>query len=494
MSEERTSDVKGAPAKSRQSTFSHFMLEAEGIVNAKEIFKQKLEYLDFSSSLARLELINKAKSMQNDEVHMLFKEEDNKSDIDSIRTLEQLHSDILLLERQVLVNSTILNQRIAMFRDCGYRFLKSYSTAQHNAKLGLQTVKEKSEFDRFFSILDVPKTFKNSYGVTISPEMLVLALGLVMRTMRAWDNVLTIDAMPGTGKTTFDFALTTTMLDIYKTFYQIDVPFSIEQNVFVAESREYCNKVISHAPKFSIFMFIEAGNQFNSKGTWEDDQQELVNTVERIRFHGLTMPLEWNTIEGLDKTMRDRRATLVVSMEERGKAIVRGFNRNPGKRGLTQNPRTKNAVAMTAMDASAILDADALKVLEVACYALPKDWQDKLDERKEQGTKYISAKKTAEKFYGEFLASLPENVVRITSEELAKYSIDKHYVLSIRKLSDMIAKSTGKPRNKVFINTSIADYNEGYIEVDEIIRSYVAHMKAQWSGAIQYEKERGESE
>ena len=324
------------------------MLESENIVLDKVDFKDMLKATNFQDAYAREQVIKQAKGMWNDEVYILYGEHDNQMIRMSLQDMERLDSDMRLLASSPATPDSIYIQRAKMFENACYYFVKVYSAAQHNARLGLQTTKELTEIDKLFTILDTSKVFKNSFGIPISPEMLTFALALVLRSKQQWDNVVMIDAMPGTGKTTFDYALTTTMIDLYNIFFKQKVDFDVDKHVIVSETREYCNNLISNLQNNSILMFIEAGNQFSSKKYYDDDQLELVNTVERIRFHGLTLVLEWNTIEGLDKTIRDRRATAVVSLEERGKAIVRGFNRNPAQRGLTKNPRTKNNVVISA--------------------------------------------------------------------------------------------------------------------------------------------------
>lgn len=475
----------------KKSSYGHFMLEAQKVVEIKEQFKVFLQNSDFAMGYDREQTIRLAKSMANDEVFMVFSTRNNARIRHQIGLLEGYNAQLLILERaDRYAGKAHLDALIRLFEDSAYKFLAAFSQAQFDARLGLQTVKEKSDIDKFFGVLDVPKTFKNSFGVTISPEMLMLSQGLVMRAMRNWDNVLMIDAMPGTGKTTFDYALATTMLDCFSIFYAIKVKFDTETNVIVTETREYCNKLVSSIDPRSILMFIEAGNQFSSKKFYDDDQYELVNTVERIRFHGLTMLLEWNTVEGLDKTIRDRRATLTCTIEERGKAVVRGFNRNPSGRGLTANPRTKGNVALTAGEANQILEEDALKVLTVPFYELPKDAQTALDDRKERASKYTTTKRLQERYYAEFLCGLPDNIVRITNEELEKYGVETHHVLSMRKLAMMISENIGLGKTtKILVNTDMADPNAGYIVMDDYMRSYVRHLKAEMVGAVQFQKE-----
>lgn len=475
---------------SKRSTFSHFIKEAENVVDSKTEFKLMLKEANFEHPYDRNQVIRHAKGMVNDEVYMLFSELDNRNVRLALQDLDRLNDDLTLLESNTSVSPLILRQRIRMFENAANYYLAMFSAAQHNAHLGLQTTKELSEIDKLFTILDVPKVFKNSFGITISAEMLVFAVGLVNRAMHKWDNVVMIDAMPGTGKTTFDYALTTTMIDVYKIFHNITIDFQIDKHVIVAESREYCNNLIGSLKQNSILMFIEAGNQFSSKKYYDDDQYELVNTVERIRFHGLTLNLEWNTIEGLDKTIRDRRATAVVSLEERSKAIVRGFNRNPAQRGLTKNPRTKDAVVISAEGATKVLEMDALKALTIPYYPLPTDVLTLLDARKELGKKLLSRKKQHELYYQQYLCTLPDNLIRITSENFMKWAISKHQALSMRKLAMHLGQAIGLGRTeRLFVNTDIGDPNVGYIELNEFMKSYITQLQAQQRGAAQYEKE-----
>jgi hypothetical protein len=481
---------------SKKSTFGHFMLEAENVIYAKEAFKDMVKHANLNNISDREQIIKHAKAMSKDEVYLLFSDSDNFKIGQAIIGMEKMHDDIIMLNALSNSQGIMLDQRIRIFENSAYHFLAVYSSAQHNAKLGLQTQKEYGEIEKLCTILNVrgyPLT--NSAGVKISPEMLLFAAGLVIRTVNRWDNVITIDAMPGTGKTTFDYALTTTMIDIYKMFYGINVEFSIDKHVIVTETREYCNDLISKLPRFSILMFIEAGNQFSSKKFYDDEQHELVNTVERIRFHGLTMNLEWNTIEGLDKTIRDRRATCVVSLEQRGKAIVRGFNLNPSGRGLTKNPKTKGRVAISAEAATGILELDALKAITIPIYELPEDTERLLNAKKDVGKKMQSRDKRAQQYYEQFLISLPDNIVRITSQQFEKYSLNVHQILGIQKLAKMISENIGLGRStKLFIGTSMSDANEGYIEVNQFIQGYIRQLKAQYTGRTQFELEKQEEQ
>ncbi len=466
------------------------MLESENIVLDKVDFKEMLKATDFKDDYAREQVIKQAKGMFNDEVYLLFSEYDNQNIKKSIANMEHIDSDMKLLESNINVSPMLFEQKAKMFENSAYYFVKVYSAAQHNARLGLQTTKDITDIDKLFTILDTGKVFKNSFGVSISPEMLVFALGLVLRAKQGWDNVIMIDAMPGTGKTTFDYALTTTMMDIYSLFFKQKIDFQIDKHVILTETREYCNNLISNLANNSILMFIEAGNQFSSKRYYDDDQYELVNTVERIRFHGLTLCLEWNTIEGLDKTIRDRRATAVVSLEERGKAIVRGFNRNPAQRGLTKNPRTKDAVVISAEGATKVLEMDALKAMVIPYYTLPADAQAQLDKRKELGKKLISKKKQNEQMYMEYLSELPDNTVRITSEHFYRWAVAKHRILSFKRLAVHIAEAIGLGRTeRLFVSSSMSDETTGYIEVNDFIRSYIQKLSAEKKGAEQYQKE-----
>lgn len=483
-----------AKMQSKKSTYSHFILETENIIHGKEEFKAMVKQSNLNNIFDREQIIRHAKGMAKDEVYILFSTKDNQRIANSISAMEQMNTDINLLQSNPNVDQIIIDNRIRLFENAAYNFIAMYSAAQHNSRLGLQTTKEYGEIEKLFTILNVKGTaFKNSFGVTISPEMLLFALGLVQRTIQKWDNVIIVDAMPGTGKTTFDYALATTMIDIYKIFYNMPIDFNENQHVIVNESRDYCNELISNLSRFSILMFIEAGNQFSSKKFYDDEQYELVNTVERIRFHGLTMLLEWNTQEGLDKTIRDRRATCTVSIEKRDKAYVRGYNLNPHGRGITKNPRTKDKVAISAEAANQILEVDALTAIAIPYYPLPDEIMAKLDARKEIGKKLNSREKKNKELYEEYLITLPDNVVRITSDDFYKYAVGKHHTLGIQRLAMLIADNIGLGKSKrLFHNTDMSDYNKGYIDINDFARSYIAQLKAQYAGKSTYDKEKEE--
>lgn len=489
-------NTKQVETQSKKSTYSHFMLETQNIIFGKEEFKAMVKQSNLNNLFDREQIIRHAKGMAKDEVFILFSSADNNRIANSIQTMEQLNDDIKMLMNNPNTQQILIDQRVRLFENAAYNFVAAYSSAQHNSKLGLQTVKEYGEIEKLFTVLNVKgTTFKNSFGVTISPEMLLFALGLVQRTIQKWDNVIIVDAMPGTGKTTFDYALTTTMIDIYRIFYNVPVDFNVNKHVLVNESRDFCNDLISNLARFSILMFIEAGNQFSSKKFYDDEQYELVNTVERIRFHGLTMLLEWNTQEGLDKTIRDRRATCTVSIEKRDKAYVRGYNLNPHARGITKNPRTKDKVAISAEAANQILEVDALTAIAIPYFPLPDDIMKQLDQRKETGKKLNTREKRNTELYEEYLITLPDNLVRITSEDFYKYAIKKHHALSIQKLAILISDNIGLGKTKrLYHNTSMIDVNEGYIEINDFARSYIAQLKAQYIGKAMYDSEKKEVE
>ena len=474
----------------KRATFSHFMREADDVVTAKDEYKQMLEHADYYDDDVRAVIIRHAQNMLNDEVHAIFSQSDTRAIRAAIASM-QIFDDKIRAAVAAHMNIKLVEQNVSIFQSMAGEFLLRYSAAQFNSHLGFQTKRDSSEFDRFFAAIDVPKVIKNTYGIPVSPEMVTLAMGLCARTTRKWDNIIMIEGMPGVGKTSFTWALGTTMYDIYRAFWGIDRKWEPDKNVLVTETREYCNRLVSDLPGFTFLDFMEAGNQFSSKRFFDDEQQELVNTVERIRYHGLTLALEWNTVEGLDKTVRDRRATIVCSLEERGKAYIRGFNRNPAHRGLTKNPRTKDDLALTAEMASAILEQDALRLLTVPYYELPADIMKQADDRKDAGNKYLSSRKKAEHYYESFLINLPDNIIRITSEQLHDYAIANHQVLSMAKLAQIISEAIGLgKRSRLFQQTDIADATVGYIQVDDIIRSYIKHLRAELQGAVQYKQER----
>lgn len=462
----------------KKASFSHFMKEAEIIVDDKMFLKDMIANFNFSVYNNREKVLSHCRNMLNDEVHMLFSGYRN----------ERLNN---IIAAMIQIQKMSTTQDVSeVFNEMALKYLKEYSSAQHEAKLGLHTSVTQTDTERLFSSFDVPKYLVNSFGITISPEMLTFAVACCARANKKWDNIIIVEAMPGSGKTTFGQALTTTMIDVYKTFYNITVPFDFNRNIIVTETREYCNELINTLARFSILDFIEAGNQFSNKKFFDDDQQDLVNTVERIRFHGLTLILEWNTVDGLDKTIRHRRATAVVSIEDRGKAIARGFNRNPVNRGLAGNI-SKNDVILSSQQATELLENDILKIYDIPIFPLPAEWEKQVDHRKETAGKVLSKKKLIEAQYIDFLTTIEDNQIRITPEEIKVWNVKHFKTILPRRLAQYIAKNTGAVSLKgIFTASDPTNAEIGIITLTEVIKSYIKHIKAVAIGTVKFEKEK----
>lgn len=464
----------------KKASFSHFMKEAEIIVDDKMFLKDMIANFNFSIYNNREKVLSHCRNMLNDEVHMLFSKYRNQR-------LNEIISAMIQIQKMSATQDVS-----EVFNEMALKYLKEYSSAQHESKLGLHTSVTQTDTERLFSSFDVPKYLINSFGITISPEMLTFAVACCARAVKKWDNIIMVEAMPGTGKTTFGQALLTTMIDVYRAFYNITVPFGFDKNIIVTETREFCNELIDKSPHYNILDFIEAGNQFSNKKFFDDDQQDLVNTVERIRFHGLTLILEWNTVDGLDKTIRHRRATAVVSIEERGKAIARGFNRNPTNRGLAGNI-SKNDVILSSQQATELLENDILKIYDIPIFPLPADWEKQVDNRKETAGKVLSKRKVVEAQYIEFLNTIDDNQIRITSEEIQKYNVKHFKTILPRRLALYIAKNIGSVSLRgIFEANDPSSPELGIINITEVIKSYIKHVKAITQGSQTYEKEKSD--
>lgn len=467
----------------KKSTYSQFQFEAERLIKMKESYEFRIVSSDFTEVGVRNEMIGYSKIMMS-ELHPLLTDEEVVDLGRKIATLEMQSEAMSTLD--VMPDTTydmgaVIAAKAREFQNKCNEFLVMYNKSLQIHRLGIQVVKEKSETEKLYNTLEITPVFKNGFGIPISPEMEILCRALSVRAMQKMDNVVIIEGKPGRGKSTFAFALATTIADMLKS------AFDVNYNFIFNETKEYCEEMIRKAPQFTPIVFDESGNQLNSKTFWDDAQVNFVNAINLIRFHGLSLIFCWADIHNIDKTVRDSRATLVVTINKRGRAIIRTFNENPHNRGLTSNSKWKHSVATNADQANKMLEFDRLKLLTVPFYEIPSSIWEPYEHRKETSNKITNLKNrdvtNADMLYREFLVKLVPNAVRIESWQLVKFAEEHNYYLSFKKLAQTIAKATGRQLNKVMVGTNPGDPTEGYIEIDPYINGYIERIRSQVRGA-----------
>ncbi|MDE1833855.1 MAG: hypothetical protein KGH64_00800 [Candidatus Micrarchaeota archaeon] len=493
MMAEPTSNETG-----KKATYNDFISQAELVVDKKEGLQKKILNLDGYSEYSRQDIIDHVALMKAD-VDYMFSEDEKYSLEETIRQM-QSHSDaISTLESfankaRIEGSGQMMSSEIRAFKAWSNKFVELWGKFLESKNLGLQTSESKGEIDGLYRAYNIKQWFSNSYGVLVSPQMEVFCRWLYCRAKANWDNVIIVEGIQGTGKSSFIYGAFTTLAEMLG--QKLDLQ-SYDKLLF-KEDREYCMKLIKKAPGTAQFWYDEAGNQFNKGAFYVKDQRDLVNDVNLNRDSRFTSWLAWGDAKLLDSDLRNFRALGVVSIKERGAAVFRQFNMNPSAaKGMTENPKIKSKVITSQAEAHQILEHDLLTRLVIPFYDPSVNKNDKnfkaYLERK-AGAKRLEvsifdskSNKRADDFYRDFLVSLDPSFLApgsiINNELLSRYAQSLGQYMSMSALATRLARATGTTTNKVLMRDNPADLSSGKITLDRILIGYIERLKAQSQGS-----------
>lgn len=488
--EEQQQRTQVKDGEGKKSTYSHFIREAERLISLKEGFERALLEgdEDRSRTLDRAKILMAELGVEPNGVltGAEFMQLDGK-----IRTMEYLSREMHMLETDTTLEARTKEPKLAddarLFNSKAHEFIGLWNGALYAHGLSLQFKKEKDPVEKLYASLEVSQqmAFRNRFGVLISPQMEIFCRALYVRGINMWDNPIPVEGVPGRGKTTFAYAAATTLSGMYS------MPYDPYYNIFVREDRETCRQVISKAAPHTVFEFLEAGNQFRAKTWWNEEQLDLTAVVDINRQHGYTFFLEWKDFRLLDKEVRDaNRAAAVVSIEERSKAVVRAFNKNPYNRGMTSPQKQKKEVVTFPEAAYNMLMFDALRLLSIPFYPLPEEHEKILVERKRQAgsaskLKPGKVKLTADDMYAQFLVSLPPGATLITASALKQFGLEHNFYLSIKKLATLLGQATGRFWKSMLIQEPITDEDKWRVPIDEYTARFIGRLSAQVKGVAE---------
>lgn len=422
------------PEQEKESTWTPFIEVSKKLLYAKQNIADFLQQADFNNPRHREWVIRAFLNLLNSELQSFITEREYKHLTKLITQLNLLHQN-----------------NLPQFKDVSFRMLGEFSVVMQNAGLGLLARSKKDPISKLFESAELEPRLKNSYEVEIHPTMLMLAHVLAQRTLRKYDNVLIVEGEPGNGKTTFSFSLATTLSDVYKT-YGIDSPFTTK-NIFVGEEKLDVIKILQEAPQYSILDFTEAANQFSARDFMDFAQKGLINLVERIRFHGLTLILEWASIRQLDINIRENRPLYYISVmrkTDKGIALVRATNKNPYSSSYLHiyNRDKAKLPLVTFAERMHLLESDPLCVAKIPFYPLPQHIDDKLQATKNiKFNPYLSkVQRTKEDVLLDcisYIASLAsQNKEKFTKEDLDEYKLKRGVEIYWEDLIRYIRKVT----------------------------------------------------
>ena len=481
----------------KKSSYVDFMGESESVRAMREGLEQKIAVLDYYDAAKRDEIIIHAKLMVS-RLSYLFTESEImelKDVIEDMTMSSRNLSAVMHYAQSSSVNNIDECKRrlVAEFDDAILLFLASWNKfAEVHHASGLQTTSAQGEIDALYRSYNIPQFFSNGHGVLISPQMEVFCRWLYCRAKNNWDNVIICDGKPGVGKSSFTYAAVTTLADMFGT--RIDLQ-TYEALIF-KESRDYCKKLIKNCDRFTQMWYDEAGNQLNKRSYWVEEQSDLINDLALSRFSGFTVWLLWGDFKLMDSDMRNYRATALVSIKERGMAIIRQFNENPhANRGDTANSKMKHKNISSTSEAHMLLEQDFFTRLIVPFYdpsrnKEDKNWEAYYDRKSgakhQESTLFSKAgKKGADENYKDFLIALDKDFIvegnKINSAQMDRYATSINQYMTISALATRIAKATGTTTNKIMVR-DITDANNGTIELDRVMCSYILRLKAEAAG------------
>ncbi len=375
------------------------------------------------------------------------------------------------------------------FSDASHQYLQELNRELQAAGAGFKVKEEISSVDLLAQIFEIKPYWKNGYGLTISWQMWIFAKFLHERLGYKNDNSFIVDARLGKGKSSFTLALATTLSEFN------GVAFTCANNVFFNEKREFIFDKIRHDAKFGdIYVYDEAGNQVNKKTWWLESQVELMNQGNLDRFMGLSQFYLWDSSKNLDIQLRDFRVHGVITIPERGTAIVKVPNLNPAaKTAYTSNKQGDNEVVLSSKQYKEFIDNfDRNKIFEIPFYNIDdsKIWKDdylptKTDSFRNKRMVKIrgnwrpgkSGRNAESMMKGLLMAQAPDKMA-LSFKDVEDYGKQINYNISYKKLLNFLHEKTG-------VKTSdLVDY-PGHIKVqkfsqvnldNEYVRRYIKKL------------------
>lgn len=487
----------------KRSSYSDFIGEAERIPRLREGLEAKLMSLDMDKYGDRVNIIKQARIMYSD-LHFLFTQDERFEFEAILERIEMHHRSLTSIETVDIIRGDAKDEAIKreqeMFTLYIEEFLAKWNDALVRHNLALQIKTERGEIEELYRAYNIYPSFYNQAGVRISPQMETLCRFLYVRAKNNWDNVIIVDGDPGVGKSSFVYAAATTLAHMFNS----DMNLRMYRGLIFKESREYCQNLIKEVPQYYQLWFDEAGNQFSKRSFWVTEQSDLINDVALSRFRGFTLWLLWGDRNLLDSDLKNYRATLSVTIKERGEAIVRQFNENPHSTGTqAANPKQKNKVITTPHEAQKLLEQDFLTRLIVPYFdpvenTRDENWKAYLDRKDmSQKTKHSLFTRKAEKmedFIRDFLISIDKNYLavgnKINTDMTKRYSRSTGKEVTVRKVAGFVAAGIGTGLNRIFINDDYTDVQAGYITLTDSIIGFIERLKAEQDGIKKQNEER----
>lgn len=345
---------------------------------------------------------------------------------------------------------------IMNFGDRAHEFLNIFNQVMQAHNLGFKIAESTDELGMLANILSIKPYWVNSYGVAISYKMDMLARFLVQRMADNWDNVILITGKRGIGKSTFAYALCTTISEYATRLYETP-RFTVTKNIVFNDKKEdVFNKIKSDWKPFTPFMFDEAINQANARSWWLRDQQQLMELLTQVRYKRTTSVFLAPDVSNFDVVLRNQIAHLIIRVSDRGKAVVfappiiQGSVKDVPKMPIVQAQKFTDFLEKTALN----------RVMSASFYPIPsnnEEWtlyqkmRDTSVTTKDfinQGTTNMKERK--EMMWRECLVTFPDDKITINQQFIKDFGVAHAFDIEVKDLARYIARSTGLSMSDVY--------------------------------------------
>lgn len=478
------------------SIYSPVKPKFERLKEKRKLLEGMLLGFNFSSDQQREQLIEAAKQLY-EEANTIFTDDERTEIGKDLATIVFKNKEIFKYEstpdyvaRQA-AERDLLPQEYENFKSRFHVFLQKMADAMYDANIdGFPAAKEQDTLDKLFRAVDARPRWKNGIGIWVSPEMISFCLALHCRALNGYDNIVTVKGPRGIGKTRFTIA----MLSTYATLFT-RLGWDWNRNLVINEDRAFVEQLLMSFQPFDCLQLDEAGNQTNRKLWYQLDQIGFINYITRLRVHGLTIAAIWPDTDELDPTLAKKYAVINVEIQERGTAIVRGFNHNPYAKREYIPYQAKNRVATSGEAAAALIDKfDKLKIMDIPFFDISEKVMAQYEARKEVSLKVSAIGKVkkggnrANTFYIKFFLMLNPLQEVISVRDVQEFGRREGYKISLYRVAQILGRATGRKTNEIITlkpgATGMDFDKDGMIRMDEYIGSYLERVASMHKGSL----------
>jgi hypothetical protein len=478
------------------STYAPVKPKFQRLIEKRTLLENGLLAITMADYRQREQLIEAARQLF-EEANTIFTVDERDEIGRILATIIFKNKEIFRFESTPDYNARLAAQRDLLpreyenFKNYFHSFLQKMADAMYDANIdGFSSTQEKDTTGRLFMAMDTKPRWKNAIGIWVSPEMVSFCLGLHCRAMNGYDNIVTIKGPRGIGKTRFTIA----MLSTYSTLFT-RLGWDWNRNLVINEDRAFVEKLLMSFQPLDCLQLDEAGNQTNRKLWYQLDQIGFINYITRLRVHGLTIAAIWPDTDELDPTLAKKYAVINVEIQERGTAIVRGFNHNPYAKREYIPYGAKNRVALSGQDAANLIDKfDMLKIMDIPFFDISEKVMAQYEARKEISLKVSAIGKVkkggnvANTFYIKFFLMLNPLQEVISLRDVQEFGRKEGYKISLYRVAQILGRATGRKTNQIISikegATGLDFDKDGIIRMDEYIGSYLERVASMHKGSL----------